>query len=144
MEVHQTFPRQNAPLRQPQSRYLLLNACHVIYDVVAPSCTGSEQEKYDWGHYRHNYGACQIYYSVLEEYRNAGTNRLNKAICASWAYNAKDFDRGSHHDRVDFIYVNDVLEDNACHREYKQFHRRSLKGGIGGIATIGMSVTIGE
>ncbi|KNG48579.1 hypothetical protein DDE82_005369 [Stemphylium lycopersici] len=122
----------------------LLNACRVTYDVAAPPSTGSEQEKLDWGRYAHNYGACQQYYSVLEEFRSAGAERLNRAICRSWAYNAKDFDCGSHHVRVDFSYVNDVLEDNACHREYKNWHRRSLEGGIGGNATIETSVTIGE
>lgn len=92
----------------------LLNACNIVYHIVAPMGSGSAQEKHDLGHYKHNFGACKVYWDFYKKNQHLNDGDLNKRICTLWAEHAKDFDRGLNHKHPDFSYVNDKLEDHGC------------------------------
>ncbi|KAF1919019.1 hypothetical protein BDU57DRAFT_527121 [Ampelomyces quisqualis] len=92
----------------------LLNACHVVYTIVAPFASGSAQQKDDLGHYLQNYFACQKYWKFYQDNKGMSDKQLDIALCKLWGKHAKDFDRGPNHKHPDFSYVNDMLEDHGC------------------------------
>jgi hypothetical protein len=94
----------------------LINACHVIYTIVAPPYTRSAQEEDDLGHYRHNWDACRKYWDFYNQNKWMSDKQLDQHLCQLWSRNAKDFDRGLNHKHPDFSYVNDMLEDHGCKR----------------------------
>lgn len=84
----------------------LINACHYFFEVVAPPGSGSHQEKKNKGHYKENLKACETYKSLA--------GKPKSLVCATWADLSVDHHRGPDHSKVDFSYVNNIMDDIGC------------------------------